>query len=270
MPYRHAHWFLLLLFPLTGLAFWPAYFSKLAAAPSAFHAHGLTASLWIVLLAFQSWTIHRRRNALHRTAGLASFALFPLFVTGGLLVIRTMAVKFGSGADPFYAAFGARLAAVDALSSLAIPCFFYMALRWRRKVHLHARYMLAPLLFLLGPILSRLMPILPPLAIRGPEDFANFAYGLHLANAAAIAVAAFLHYRAPKFGRPWLVGGGLVAAQSLLFETVGRARTWEAAVAAMASVPPPLVVSLGLIASLGVVWAGWTAGRTPPRAAAAA
>jgi hypothetical protein len=270
MPYRHAHWYLLLLFPLTGLAFWPAYFSKFGAAPSAFHVHGLTASLWILLLAFQSWTIHRRRNGLHRSAGLASFALFPFFIAGGLLVIQTMAVKFTGRADPFYAAFGARLAAVDALSSLAIPWLFYMALRWRRKVHLHARYMLAPILFLLGPILSRLMPILPPLAIAGPDDFHRFAYGLHLANAAAVAVAALLHFRAPKFGRPWLVAGGLVAAQSLLFETVGRAPAWEGIVAAIGTLPTAMVVSLGLAAGIGAAWAGWSTGRAAPRAVATA
>src|SRR5688572_1810979 len=148
MPYRHAHYYLLLLFPLTGLAFWPNYFSKLAASPVAFHLHGMTASLWILLLAFQSWSIHRRRNALHRTVGLASFALFPFFVTGGLLVIQTMAVKFGGRVDPFYTAFGARLGLIDMVSSLAIPGLFYMALKRRRKVHLHARYMLAPILFL--------------------------------------------------------------------------------------------------------------------------
>jgi hypothetical protein len=269
MPYRHAHWYLLLLFPLTGLAFWPAYFSKLAAAPSAFHVHGLTASLWIVLLAFQSWTIHHRRHALHRSAGLASFALFPFFLVGGLLVIQTMAAKFAVRADPFYAAFGARLAAVDAVSALAIPWFFYSALKRRRKVHFHARYMLAPILFLLGPILSRLMPILPPLAMAGPEDFHRFGYGLHLANAVAVAVAGVLYLGAPKWGRPWLAAGGLVAAQSLLFETVGRTPAWESAVAAIATVPTSLFVSLGLIAAAGIVWAGWNAGRAPPRAVAA-
>lgn len=270
MPYRHAHWYLLALFPLTGLAFWPAYFSKLASAPSAFHVHGLTAALWIVLLAFQSWSIHRRRNALHRTFGLASFALFPLFVAGGLLVIQTMAVKFGSRADPFYAAFGARLAAIDAVSSLAILGFFYGALKWRRKVQLHARYMLAPVLFLLGPILSRLMPILPPLAINGPEDFPHFAYGVHLANAVAVAVAAWLCLRAPKFGRPFLAAGGLVAGQSLLFETLGGTPAWEGVVAAIASAPTWSVTAAGLIAAAGAIAAGWTAGSPPPRAVAAA
>jgi hypothetical protein len=270
MPYRHAHWYLLLLFPLTGLAFWPNYFGKLAQSPYAFHVHGVTASLWIALLAFQSWSIHHRRNALHRSGGLASLALFPLFVAGGLLVIQTMAVKFAAGSDPFYAVFGARLGAIDAVSSAAMPCLFYLALKWRRKVHLHARYMLAPILFLLPPILSRLMPALPPLAIAGPADFHRFGYGVHLADALAIAIAALLYARAPKWGRPYLVVGLLVAAQSLVFETLGRTAAWEGLFGAIGAVPTAVVATLGLGLGAAAAWAGWASGRTPARPLATA
>ena len=270
MPYRHAHWFLLLLFPLTGLAFWTNYFSKFASSPLSFHVHGITASLWIALLAFQSWSIDRRRNALHRSVGIASFALFPLFIAGGLLVIQTMAIKFGPRIDPFYAAFGARLGLIDVVSSLAIPAMFYMALKWRRKVHVHARYMLAPMLFLLGPILSRLAPVLPPLRMGGPEDLYRFGWCVHLANAAAIAVAAWLYLKAPKHGRPFLVAGALIVVQSLLFETLGRVPAWESLFAAMAHIPATLVAGVGIAASAAVVWAGWTAGQAPPRALAPA
>jgi hypothetical protein len=161
MPYRHAHWYLLSLFPLAGLAFWPNYLSIFAASPVAFHVHGITASLWIALVAAQSWSIHHRRNALHRTIGIASFALFPFFVTGGLLVIHSIAGKFGAGVDPFNAMYGARLGSMDALSTIAMVYMFTMALKWRRKVHIHARYMLAPILFLVSPILGRLPPVLP-------------------------------------------------------------------------------------------------------------
>ncbi|HYE28959.1 MAG TPA: hypothetical protein VEA61_12110 [Allosphingosinicella sp.] len=270
MPYRHAHWYLLLLFPLTGLAFWPNYFGKLAASPYAFHVHGVTASLWIALLAFQTWSIHRRRNALHRSGGLASLALFPLFIAGGLLVIQTMAAKFAGGSDPFYARFGARLGAVDAISSAAMPCLFYLALKERRKVHLHARYMLAPILFLLPPILSRLMQALPPLAIAGPADFHRFGYGVHLSDALAIAVAAILYLKAPKWGRPFLLVGALVGAQSLAFETLGRTAAWEALFGTIGTLPTALVATLGLGMGAAAAWAGWAAGRTPPRPLAAA
>ena len=270
MPYRHAHWYLLLLFPLTGLAFWPNYFSKFAASPYAFHVHGITASLWILLLALQSWTIHNRRNALHRSAGVASLALLPFFLVGGLLVLQTMAVKFGARDGPFYSNFGARLGAIDTLSSIALPFLFYTAIRGRRKVHLHARYMLAPVLFLLPPILSRVMLALPPFAITGPETFHRFGYSAHLAQGFAIAAAFFLYLRTPKHGRPYLIVAGLIVVQSLLFETLGQSPAWEKLYASLAGVPTALVVSLGLAAGILAGAAGWIGGQRPGRREAAA
>ncbi|WP_447406154.1 hypothetical protein, partial [Clostridium perfringens] len=79
MPYRHAYRWLLGLFPLIALAFWPGYLGQLAQAPFALHAHGLTATAWLMLLTAQSWSIHARRAAWHRAAGLATFAVVPLF-----------------------------------------------------------------------------------------------------------------------------------------------------------------------------------------------
>lgn len=270
MPYRHAHWYLLALFPLTGLAFWPNYFSKFAASPYAFHVHGITASLWILLLAFQSWTIHSRRNSVHRLAGWASLVLFPLFLVGGLLVLQTMAVRFGAQDGPFYSQFGARLGAIDTVSSIALPFLFYMAIRWRRKVHLHARYMLAPVLFLLPPILSRLMPALPPFAITGPETFHRFGYGVHAADGIAVAAAAFLYWKAPKHGHPFAIVGALILLHSLLFETLGRSEGWEPLYASLAFVPTSLIVSLGLAAGILAGAAGWIGGQPPARREAAA
>ena len=270
MPYRHAHWYLLLLFPLTALAFWPNYFAQFRASPYAFHVHGVTASLWIALLAMQSWSIHRRRNALHRSLGLASFALFPFFIVGGLLVLQTMAAKFASQSSPFYAIYGARLGAVDTLSSIALPWLFYRALKDRRKVHLHARWMLAGVFFLIPPIVSRLMPILPPLAITGPESFHRFTYGVHIAFVLTVLLALWLAMRAPRHGRPWLVIAGLVAAQAALFQTLGHAAAWERLYASLAAMPLSLLVGIGFALSVAATWAGWVAGLSPQRRAAAA
>ncbi|HYJ84027.1 MAG TPA: hypothetical protein VEW26_14435, partial [Allosphingosinicella sp.] len=206
-----------------------------------------------------------RRNALHRSVGLASLALFPFFLVGGLLVLQTMAVKVGTREDPFYNLFGARLGTMDALSSIALPFLFYTAIRWRRKVQVHARYMIAPVLFLLGPILSRLMPALPPLAVTGPETFHRFAYGLHLSNGIAVAVAAWLYLKAPRHGRPYLIVGGLIVLQSLLFETLGRTGSWVDLYASLAQVPTALVAGLGLAAGILAGAAGWIAGQPPAR-----
>src|SRR6476619_6296845 len=117
MPYRHAHYYMLLLMVLTAVAFWPIYFSVLPSAGIALHIHGFSASLWMALLAFQSWSIHHRHNEWHRTVGIASLAIFPLFFAGSLLIVHTMASNFVTG-DFFDSRFGSRFAAIDAV---AIP-----------------------------------------------------------------------------------------------------------------------------------------------------
>lgn len=137
-------------------------------------------------------------------------------------------------------------------------------------MQLHARYMLAPILFLLPPILSRLMPVLPPFAITGPDTFHRFGYGVHVADGIAIALAAWLYLKAPKHGRPFAIVGGLILLHSLVFETLGRSESWEALYASLAHVPTPLVASLGLAAGILAGAAGWIGGRPPERREAAA
>ena len=266
MPYRRAHIFLLLLFPLTALAFWPAYFSKFASSSAAFHVHGLTASLWIAMLAFQSWSIHRGRNAQHRLIGRWSLGLFPLFFAGGLMIIHSMAVKFGAQADPFYSMFGARLGIIDVVATAGIAWLYVEGLRQRRKVQLHARHRVATVLFLLSPIFGRLMPILPPFAMAGPEDLPRFALSVQAGNAIALALAAWLWFGSPKHGRPYLVTGAAIVLQMVLFETIGRSGAWEAFYAGLGALPAGAFLAAGLVAGAGLAWLGWTLGpvRRPP------
>ena len=82
MPYRFAHWLILMLIVLTVPAFWRSYLSDLSSSRIELHVHGVTASIWMALLAIQSWSIHNRHRRLHRTLGKASFVLFPFFLVG--------------------------------------------------------------------------------------------------------------------------------------------------------------------------------------------
>lgn len=268
MPYRHAYYYLLALFPLTLFAFWPGYFSDLRGADYSAHVHGVTASLWIALLAMQSWSIQRRQNALHRTLGYSSFVLFPFFTVGGLLVIQTMAMKFTAGVSPFYNVYAPGLALLDGLSTLAVPYLFFMALKYRRKVHRHGAYMLATVFFLLAPITTRILSDYPPFAVTGPETFHRFGWALHFSNLLVVLLLLALYRRHPKSGRAFLVTAGLVAVQSLLFAFVAPLPAWQGLFAGFATVPMPMLVSLGFAASVAVTWAGWSS--VPPRRSAAA
>jgi hypothetical protein len=203
MPYRHAHWYLLTLFPLAGLAFWPSYLSTISTASMEFHAHGITATLWLMLLVAQSWTVHHRQRQAHRALGLASLALFPLFLIGGAGIFLGMAQRFAEGVSPFHVMYAAKLSWLDVVGVGGFAYFYYQGLRHRRKVHLHARYMLATVVFLLPPILGRLAPVLPPLSVAGPQDFWKLGIGFQLANGLTAAIAFFLAIRSGKHGRPF-------------------------------------------------------------------
>jgi hypothetical protein len=257
MPYRHAHYWLLSLFPLTLLAFWPNYFSRLSDAPPGLHFHGITASLWIALLATQSWTIQRRRNSLHKALGYSSFLLFPLFLTGGLLVLQSMSQTTAAGLSPFYDLFGARLATFDFISSLGIGYFFFMALKHRRNVQLHARYMIGTIFFLLGPIIARALPV----GITGPETFGRFPLAFHLANLITLVFILALYRSSGRCGRPLIIAGGLVVLQSLAFETLGITAAWRSFFFVFGATPSPVLVSLGLTAAAAIIWLGWIAGH---------
>ena len=273
MPFRKAYLVVLALLVLTFVAFWPSYLSDLPAAKPAHHAHAAGAVLWTILAIIQSWTIHHEHLPLHRKTGLAIFILFPLFLVGGLWVIHveatTLAGDLSSPEGKELAQFGF----FDVLANLGFALLFWGGLRYRHKVHLHARYMLATLLFVVAPIVFRLLPIyIPFFRSPTPEMAHRLSYAMGMGNAVAIAIALYLYSRAPKHGRPFLVAAGIVAAQEILFETLGRLPAWAPIFAGVSKVNLPFLLTLTAIVSLGVAWHGWVAGARPssPKALAAA
>jgi len=268
MPYGKAHWFLLALFPITALAFWPGYLSQLASAPIEFHFHGVTATLWLMLLLAQSWTMQAGRRDLHRLLGMSSLVLFPLFLVGGIGIFVGMAQRFVEG-SPFQAMYAARLAWVDAVGVAGFAYFYFEGLRQRRKVHLHSRYLLATAIFLLPPILGRLAPILPPLSISGPQEFWKLEIAFHIGNFAAAAIAFALAWGSGRHGRPFYIAGALTLLAGLLYQTVGTMDFWEEIYAGVAYLPRAPLALAAVAAGALISYAGWRAGRRTAPAPAA-
>jgi hypothetical protein len=267
MPFRKAWLYVLLLLVVTFVAFWPGYFSKLPAKKLAHHYHAASAVLWMILAIAQSWTIHHDRMALHRKVGLATFILFPFFMIAGMWVIHveatTLAGDFTSVEGTQIAQFGF----FDPLANIAFALLFWAGLKYRYKVQLHARYMLATLLFVIAPIGFRLLAMLIPF-LRSEE---NFSYAMAGGNLIALAVALYLYRQAPKHGRPFLLAAGFIAAQEITFETLGRIPAWAPMFASVSQVNLPFLLLLTGIASVGIAWHGWVAGARPvtPKAALA-
>lgn len=260
MPYPRAYLWAGALLLLTVPAFWQTYFGALDTVEWQLHVHGTTAGLWLLLVICQSWSIHHGRRALHRAAGLSSLVLVPLFLAGGLLVVNTIAARPG----PFSAMFGARLALFDLISAAAFAYFVFAALKQRRTVALHAGYMLATVFLLVNPIFGRLFPMfVPGLTIRTLEDLPRFAGSIHLAQAVAMAIALWLYSRDRRYGTPFLAVSGVLAAQSIVFETVSRTVWWADANRAIGTVAPVTMAAIGLIVGVIVVYFGWNAAGGP-------
>jgi len=259
MPFRKAWLYVLALLAVTFVAFWPGYFAELPSETMAHHAHAASAVLWMFLAIAQSWTAHHNQLALHRKTGLAIFLLFPFFLIAGMWVIHveatTLAGDFTSVEGKQIAQFGF----FDPLANIAFALLFWAGLKYRYKVQLHARYMLATLLFVISPIGFRLLPMLIP--YFRPDE--NFSYPMAGGNLIALAVALSLYFQAPKHGRPFLIAAGFIAVQAISFDTLGRIPAWAPMFASISYLNLPFMLLLTGIASVGIAWHGWVAGARP-------
>lgn len=257
MPYRNAYLYVLALIALTFVAFWPTYLSDLRNAHVAHHYHAGSSVLWTLLAVIQSWTIHHDRWALHRALGLAVFLLFPFFLIAGLWVIHveasTLAGDLTNNLD--LAQFGF----FDPLANIGFAILFWGGLRYRYKVHLHARYMLGTVMFVVAPVFWRLLENYVPMF--GEE--ATFDLTFALGNIGALAVTLALYRQSPKHGRPFLLVAGFIAAQTILFLTAGKLPAWAPIFGSVSNINLPfLLVTTGIV-SLGLAWHGWVAGARP-------
>jgi hypothetical protein len=268
MRYRHAYRWLLALFPLIALAFWPGYWGQLERAPFALHAHGLTATAWLMLLTLQSWSIHQRRTEWHRTAGLATFVVLPLFAAAGPLALQGMARLWRTNADPFHVAFGSQLVIADMIAGPTVVVLVVYAFAHRREIERHAAAMLATALLVLPPIIGRLFPAIPGFPHGGWAGFAGFRLSLQLAEGLTLVIALGLAGRssASRFG--FGVAGLATAAQMVGFETIGRTSAWNKWVIVLTdlpSVPTALVAGFSAAFLLWCAWRQGSAARRPAR-----
>ena len=273
MPYRHGHYYVgfVLLVIVTG--FWATYFAPIGTVPLAFHVHAVTAMSWLALLIAQSIAIHRRMNALHRTMGLASFALFPLLILGFAMIINVSADRYSAKESEFIAVLGPSFGIGMGISIAAYLTLFYRALKHRRSVKLHAGYMLATPLILFESPFSRAMDwLFPWMNVVGGEGPRALLGTIVTSNALVAAFALVVYWRNRRHGAPWLVTIGFLALQSAAMWFAPDVPLAADQFAAFARVPHWITLAGALLAGAATGWLGWHAiapsvRRAPPDAA---
>jgi len=271
MPYRHAPYYVLFVIAVIVAGFWPSYFGASGPIPWQFHAHGIAASLWVLMVLVQSWTVHKAQLPLHRAVGKSSLILFP-FLIGGLAAIIDLTGKgFVAGDSPSRVTYGGQFLIGLALAIAAYVVLYYRALKFRRKVWVHSGYMLATPLILFESPFSRLMAgFVPGLTIRGPQDFDRIIPSIEWAMSIELAVIAVLWWRFRDKANPFLVAGSFIVAQMLTMGLMSDNAVLERLLVGIGNAPSAAVVMTGFAIGAATSWAGWQAGKRPAMSGAKA
>ncbi|MEO0953195.1 MAG: hypothetical protein AAFY44_17995 [Pseudomonadota bacterium] len=256
LPFPKAHWYVGAFLVLTFAAFMPSYFAVLPSAPWVHHLHGITATLWIVLIMTQNWSAHRRCWKLHALSGMASMALVPVFTIGGLLVTQNTLLKD----SVFKTMFGQALSAADFLVSAAFVLFYTLALRHRRHTAVHARYMLATVILLLGPSLARFLAgYVPGFFVRSLETLPKFGDALDASFVVASTICLMLIIRDYRNGQPILPFFSALLAtigMVVVYYGVGYTEAYASFAAGFAALPAwQIAVFAWVTSAAAVLWA---------------
>ena len=148
--YRNIGFIFLVFIPLTFFGFYKTYFVLAPEFEGTIdiytNIHAFTASLWMVLLITQPLFIRYKNFNLHRTFGKVSYFVFPALI---LSFIPQMVKEYRGGTFPINAS----------LDVVLLILFYVLAIRAKKNVAIHMRYMIAISLIFIGPTLGRIIYI---------------------------------------------------------------------------------------------------------------
>ena len=150
--YQKLGYFLILLVPLTLVAFYKTYigqFPNFEDKIDAFiHVHAFISAVWLFMLIAQPFLIYRKKLLLHRNIQRLSYVIFPqLLLPCSPQLLET--IQYGNINNLFFPL---------ADSGLLIT-FYALAIYYRKERTKHMRYMIALSLVFLGPTIGRIGPI---------------------------------------------------------------------------------------------------------------
>ena len=258
VPYRYANYFVAAVFVVIVAGFWGSYFVPIAEVPTAFHVHAFTATSWVLLLLFQNWSIRARRRDLHKIGGILSLVLFPFLIVGFVMIINVSAASYAADEHPVDRFLTPSFALSMLFAIVAYLVLYYLALKNRNNVKLHAGYMLTTPLVLFESPFSRIMLDHFPFLIFTNSDYPQIILdSIVISMAMAIAFALIMYLRDRRWGVPFLVAAGLMFLQAISMY-VGTSIQWvRQGFGAYAAIPDTVTIITGFVLGAAISWLGW-------------
>ncbi len=165
--YKNLGYIFLLLIPITFWGFYRNYFSKFPNFDDTnfyIHIHTIVASSWILLLIIQPFLIRFKNYDLHRKLGKVSYFVFPLLILTFIPLITMM-----------YNRSDFQRLLFPSMDIVLLLVFYALAIRNKKTIALHMRYIIPIPLVFLSPTLGR---IFGHLMSNSFIDSGHILYGL--------------------------------------------------------------------------------------------
>lgn len=150
--YQYAHLYLALGLVIVLIGFSKTYFGKLGDFTFPYHLHGISATLWMILLIVQPYLFQKGLLKTHRILGWTSLVLVPLIIIAGVIMMRLMI----QGQENYPPNIVYKLAFIDAFTLLGFAVLYILALYFRKNLMLHSRFMVTTIFGPLVPALTRM------------------------------------------------------------------------------------------------------------------
>lgn len=151
--YKNLGYLLMLLIPLTFLAFFKTYFNQFPTfeenITTYIHLHAIIASIWILMLIIQPILIRNRKNEWHKKIGKISYLVFPLLI----LSFMPQIIRIIHSDNPTVLFF-------PLADSILLTLCYALAIYHRKNVSKHMRYMIGTAIVFLGPTIGRIGPLI--------------------------------------------------------------------------------------------------------------
>ncbi|HMB61804.1 MAG TPA: hypothetical protein VKN36_01940 [Eudoraea sp.] len=148
--YSNAYLYLALGFIATLIGFFPTYFNKLGETDSLHHFHGITGTLWMIILIAQPMFYRFGKMKYHRMIGWASIALAPIVFFGAIRMIQFM-MQSREPSELLY-----QFAFLDVFTILPFALFVILGVVYRKDIQYHSRFMICTIF---GPLSAGIVRI---------------------------------------------------------------------------------------------------------------
>jgi len=154
--YQNSTFYFIVFFLFMLVGFWFTYFTKLLDQENyRMHTHGVTLILWCLMLISQAYLIRAKNHTLHKKIGKFSYVLVPLLVFTTLDLLNYRLPGTLGTMDFFFVAL-----VVNGL--IAFVIFYALAIFFRKRPTIHARYMVSTAFPMFTPITDRIQYIYFP------------------------------------------------------------------------------------------------------------